>query len=258
MTGSEHQALVSLTDAGGGVAILRIERPDKANALDSATARELSVLLDEVASGGQARALVLTGAGPRFCAGGDLASVVDSGSLAGGIGDLVDAVGDVVRRLAASPMPVVAAVQGAVAGAGVGLALCCDAVVAAAGTRFVAAYSSVGLTPDCGTSWLLTQTVGPRRAQFFALHPRGLQAEEAQRWGMVDVVVEDAPVDAAVEIARSLAPVSPYVVKQTRRLMREAATVGFEASIADERATIIAALDQDGTVEALRARFAQS
>jgi enoyl-CoA hydratase/carnithine racemase len=75
---------------------------------------------------------------------------------------------------------------------------------------------------------------------------------------MVDVVVEDAPVDAAVEIARSLAPVSPYVVKQTRRLMREAATVGFEASIADERATIIAALDQDGTVEALRARFAQS
>jgi 2-(1,2-epoxy-1,2-dihydrophenyl)acetyl-CoA isomerase len=257
MTASGRAPLASLTDAAGGVAILRIERPEKANSLDIATARELSRLLDEVATRGRVRALVLAGAGARFCSGGDLASVVGAGSLSERLGELVDAVGDVVRRLAASRVPVVAAVQGAVAGAGVGLALCCDAVVAAAGTRFVAAYSSVGLTPDCGTSWLLTQTVGPRRAQLFALHARGLQAEEAQRWGIVDFVVDDgSPVDAALEMARSLAHVSPYAVGQTRRLMREAVTSGFEASIADERATIIAALGQDGTVEALRARFA--
>lgn len=180
------------------VAVVRLDHPP-ANALDTRTAVALAEALRSV---GSARAMVLTGTGRLFSGGGDLGSFLDGDTLVlETLSETAHAAAEVVRLLHSGP-PVVAALNGAVAGAGVGLALSCDLRISEPGVRFIGGFGALGLSPDTGTSYFLTRTVSRSRALRLLLDPAGIGAEQALAWGLVD---EIAPEGTVLEAARTVA-----------------------------------------------------
>ncbi|SFE40421.1 enoyl-CoA hydratase/isomerase family protein [Blastococcus tunisiensis] len=180
------------------IAVVRLDHPP-ANALDTETCEALAETLRSVAS---ARAIVLTGEGRLFCGGGDLGSFVDGEVLSvETLSETAHAGAEIVRALRAGP-PVVAALNGAVAGAGVGLAVSCDVRISAPGVRFVGGFGALGLSPDTGTSYFLPRTVSRSRALRLLLDPAGISANQALAWGLVD---EIAPEGTVLEAARTVA-----------------------------------------------------
>ncbi|MFJ9895577.1 enoyl-CoA hydratase/isomerase family protein [Streptomyces sp. NPDC091280] len=203
-----------------GVARIVLARPDRANALDLPTAHALGEAVREAADPG-VRAVVVSGAGGRFCAGGDLGSMLDAPDRPEYVAELATTLAEVFRELTALPKPVLAAVRGPVAGAGLALMLSCDVVVTAAEARFVLAYSGVGLTPDCGVSYLLPRAVGRQRALELALTGRVLSAPEALGWGLVTEVVADGDLDEHVgRLAARLAAGPAFALGQAKLLLR--------------------------------------
>ncbi|MEU2597300.1 enoyl-CoA hydratase-related protein [Streptomyces hirsutus] len=231
-----------------GVATITLARPEVSNSIDLATARSFGAAVDAVGADDAARVILLTGDGPRFCAGGDVAWVAGAADPASALLELANELDGVLHRLSALPKPVVASVQGAAAGAGLGVVLAADVVVSARSTRYLTAYAGVGLTPDCGVSWLLPRAVGQQRALELALTGRVLSADEAQDWGLVTTVVEDDELaTATAQVAAKLADASPYALGQTRRLIRSSYAVSRANSGADESRTVSVAV---GTAEA--------
>ncbi|MFJ9626921.1 enoyl-CoA hydratase/isomerase family protein [Streptomyces sp. NPDC101175] len=203
-----------------GVARIVLARPDRANALDLPTAHALGEAVREAADPG-VRAVVVSGAGGRFCAGGDLGSMLDAPDRPEYVAELATTLAEVFRELTALPKPVLAAVRGPVAGAGLALMLSCDVIVTAAEARFVLAYSGVGLTPDCGVSYLLPRAVGRQRALELALTGRVLSAPEALDWGLVTEVVADGDLDEHVgRLAARLAAGPVFALGQAKLLLR--------------------------------------
>ncbi|QIX25601.1 enoyl-CoA hydratase/isomerase family protein [Nocardioides sp. JQ2195] len=234
-----------------GVAHIELNRPEVSNAVDLPTAHAFDDAVKEAAADDAVRVVLLTGAGKRFCAGGDVASMVASdGDQSAYLLELAGALDGALQRLAALEKPVVAAVQGAVAGAGLGVMLSCDLVVAAPGTKFVIAYPGVGLTPDCGVSWLLPRAIGQQRALQMALTNRPIDSDRALDWGLVTEVGEQ---DRAVELAGELAAGSVFAFGQARRLVRGS----FESDRAsvgrDEAETIAKAVATDDAQRLLTA-----
>ncbi|KAF1052193.1 MAG: 1,2-epoxyphenylacetyl-CoA isomerase [Burkholderia gladioli] len=152
-------------DPATRVATITLDRPDKLNNFTRAMHAELTAALD-AAEAGEARALVLTGAGRGFCAGQDLADLDIAPGAQTDLGALIDAhFNPLVRRLQALPLPVIATVNGTAAGAGVNLALACDLVLAAKSASFIQSFVKIGLVPDSGGTWFLPQRVGFARAR---------------------------------------------------------------------------------------------
>jgi len=225
-----------------GVGRITLTRPEAANTVDLATARAFRDAVSAAAAD-EVRAVLLLGAGQRFCAGGDVRSFRAAQEPSAYLQDLATLMEAELRRLSELPKPVVAGVHGAVAGAGLAVMLNADLVVAARSTRFLTAYAAVGLTPDCGVSWLLPRAVGMQRALDLALTGRTLTADEARDWGLVTEVVDDARVqERAEEIAISLAQGPAWALGQTRRLIRASAEDSRQANADDEAATIATAL----------------
>lgn len=228
-------------DVTDGVGTVELNRPDAANALDLPLAERLGVVVEQLVAP-EVRAVLLVGAGRRFCAGGDVRTFGASDDPSAYVERLASTADRALLRLAELDKPVVAAVQGAVAGAGLAMMLHCDLVVAAAGTKFVAAYSSIGLTPDCGLSWLLPRAVGQQRALELLLTPRTLKAAEAHEWGLVTEVVDDSAVrDRGRALAASLAAGPAAAFGQARRLVRASYASSRSDTGADESRTIGAA-----------------
>lgn len=191
----------------GPVHTLTLNRPARRNALDLADRRELLAALRESGQDPECRAIVLTGAGEVFCAGGDIRSMSQDPDVAR---ERLAVVNDVARALVCSAKPVVAAVRGGAYGLGLGLAAACDYVVAAEDARFVASFAKIGLTADSGLSWSLAQRVGPARAKELILFAEDLDATEARRIGLVSEIVEGEKVAVrARERAERLAAASP-------------------------------------------------
>ncbi|MEP9362139.1 enoyl-CoA hydratase/isomerase family protein [Nocardioides sp. CN2-186] len=240
-----------------GVAVIELDRPDVANAFDLRAARAFGAAVD-AASKSEVRAISLTGRGARFCGGGDVASFTGPGGGASYMQLLATELEGHLRRLSALPTPVVAGVQGAVAGAGLALVLNADLTVAGASTRFAFAYPSIGLVPDCGVSWLLPRVIGKARAMEMALRGRVLTAEEALNWGLLTEVVDDDSVAArTAEVAREIAD-SPAAsaLGQTRRLLHEAWETERHLSAADEIKALVREYEGD-QAPALISRFLQ-
>lgn len=236
MNGTE---LVTYSIAGG-VAHLELNRPSASNAVDLPTAHALERAIEQASADTAIRAVLVTGAGKRFCAGGDVASFVAADDRAAHLEELATALDAALQKLAALDVPTVAAVQGAVAGAGLAVMLSCDLIVAAASTRFVTAYAGIGLTPDCGLSYLLPRAVGHQRALELFLSGRVLTASEALERGLVTEVQDDSQARGrGEELARSLALGPTFALAQAKRLVR----TGWEATRADvgrEEAIVIA------------------
>lgn len=180
-----------LHETDGAVATITLNRPDVLNALDDALACALLEAVERAGADPQVRAVVITGAGRGFSSGADLASVtpdvaIDLGAL------LRQRYHPLILAIRSMPKPVVCAVNGAAAGAGMSIALAGDIVLAARSAWFVQAFVKIGLVPDAGSTWLLPRLVGEARARALALLGERIDAETAQRFGMIWQVFDDA------------------------------------------------------------------
>jgi len=229
-----------LVSQSGAVRTITLNRPAALNSFTAAMHAELLPALNAAAEDTAVRAVVVTGAGRGFCAGQDLndpAMVVQ--------GDQAD-VGAVIERfyrplatrVRTMPVPVIAAVNGVAAGAGVNFALCCDFVVAARSASFIQAFSKIGLVPDCGGTWLLPRLVGRARALGLAMTGDKLPAEEAVRIGMIWQCVDDAALpDTVMALANRLAAMPSQALAETRRVIDAAMPMEFSDAITLEADT---------------------
>jgi 2-(1,2-epoxy-1,2-dihydrophenyl)acetyl-CoA isomerase len=204
----------------GPLVRLRLIRPDAANTIDLAFAQELEEAAS-VCAEKSVRAVLLTAEGPRFCGGGDLKSFASQADVGAHIRDVTYHLHRGIAVLTEMAAPVVAAVRGAAAGAGLGLVCAADIVIAASSTRFVMAYTAVGLSPDGSTSFFMPQLVGPRRALDMALTNRPMGVDEALACGLVSRVAEDSALDDEAEaLAAQLAAGPTVAFGRAKRLVR--------------------------------------
>lgn len=208
-----------LFERGDGVARITLNRPDRLNSFTQAMHGELRDALGKL---GDARVVVLTGAGRGFCAGQDLNDRAVAPGEAVDLGETVEECWNpLIRTLAALPQPMIARVNGVAAGAGANIALACDIVVAANSARFIQSFSALGLVPDSGGSWHLPRLVGQARALGLALTGEPLPAEQAADWGLIWKAVDDEALDAEVDaIAGKLASLPPLGLAAIKAIVR--------------------------------------
>ena len=244
-----------LLDISAGVARLTLNRPDAGNAVSLALAQGLHDAVLRCAGDRTVRSVLVSGAGPRFCVGGDLAEFADKGDdLAAHLREVTSYLHMALSGLARLDAPVVAAVQGSAAGAGMSLACACDLVVAGESAKFVMAYTRIGLSPDGSGTWFVPRLVGWRRAAELMLTNRALDSSEASRWGIVTSVVPDDEVGAAAEaLATELASGPTRAFGSVKRLLALSATESLETQMQHETEEIAAnAAGHDGR-EGMRA-----
>lgn len=233
-----------LFDVSGGLARITLNRPERLNAVDPVAIARWRAIAEEVARRDDIGAIVLDASGRAFCAGGDVRAMSElAEASAGSPGAVITALADEIhaghRLLREGGVPIVAAVQGPVAGGGLGFMLVADLIVASERATFSSRYSDIGLTPDCGVSWLLPEAVGARRALELVLTSRTLTAPEALDWGLVtEVVAPDALEARAVELARGWLDGATAAFGEAKRLVRAGAGRSFAESLDDEARTI--------------------
>jgi 2-(1,2-epoxy-1,2-dihydrophenyl)acetyl-CoA isomerase len=222
------------------IAFLTLIRPEAANTIHLPFARELLTAAFAIEAAG-ARAVVLHGQGKNFCFGGDLKGMIASGGEVNTyLSELTATLHAAIVHLARLNAPVIAAVNGSAAGAGMGLVLAADYAIAARSAKFVAAYTAVGLTPDASCTFLLPRAVGYKRAMELLLTNRVLDAEEALDWGLVNEVVDDDQLArAAAACAARFAAGPSESFGAVKRLMAESEP-GLEAHLGRESRSIAA------------------
>jgi 2-(1,2-epoxy-1,2-dihydrophenyl)acetyl-CoA isomerase len=173
-----------------GVATITLNRPDKLNSFNRDMALLLQEKLDECASQHSIRCVLITGAGKGFCAGQDLAEVVDPNGP-GMQRILSEHYNPIITRIRNLPKPVVAAVNGVAAGAGANIALACDIVIAVQSASFIQAFSKLGLIPDSGGTFMLPRLIGWQKASAIMMMGDKISAAQAEQWGMIYKVLPD-------------------------------------------------------------------
>lgn len=255
-----------LCERDGAVATLVLNDPGRRNALSEAMGEALLAQVTRLARDSALRAVILTGAGPNFCAGGDLEMLEARGREAAASADPARAaVRDAMRGFYARflslcdlPCPIVAALHGAAIGAGLCLALACDLRLVASGTRLGLNFTRLGLHPGMGATWLLPRLVGPAAAAELLYTGRALPAEEAVRMGLASrVLAPEALLPAARELAAEIAASAPLAVRGVKRSLRRSPgaeledQLGFEAAL---QAQSLATRDAREGIAALRER----
>lgn len=180
-------------EVANNVATITFNRPEAANAMDPLMAKEFGAAAIDADDDPAVRAIVLTGAGKMFCAGGDLGAFAQAGDGTRKL--LMQMTGDLhlgLSRLARSKAPVVGAVNGTAAGAGFSLVMACDLAIAAESAVFTMAYTRAGLSPDGSSTYYMPRKIGDRRTRELMLTNRLLSSQEALDWGIVNQVVADA------------------------------------------------------------------
>jgi len=240
-----------LLDVSGGVGTVTLNRPRQLNALNQAAADQLVQVVSHVASREDIQVVLLTAAGRSFCAGGDVFEMAEAADPSAVLADLVGSVNAAVAALTELDKPIVAAVQGAVAGAGIGVMLTADVIIAADDARFAAGYAKVGLSPDGGTATMVPAAIGLQRALDFYLNARTIGALLALEWGMITEIVDAGELARAAEDrAQLFAAGAASALGQTRRLLRAAVNRELASGFGDEAATIVR---QAGTRYAMEA-----
>jgi enoyl-CoA hydratase len=244
---TDRSRAVLVERAAPAVVQITLNRPRRRNAMNHALLDGVFRALDDLREDHSCRVIVLTGAGPAFCAGLDLAEGVqlpdagDLGRAAGGM-RVQQYIAQLIPRLRAQPQPVIAAVNGAASGGGLALALGADIRIAAASARFNVAFIKMGLSAcDIGTSWMLPRLVGASRAYELMLTGRFADAAEAERIGLVtQVVPDDGLLPAALAEAELILANGPFGVRMTKEVMWSQLEVGsLQAGIDLENRTQI-------------------
>jgi 2-(1,2-epoxy-1,2-dihydrophenyl)acetyl-CoA isomerase len=205
--------------ADRAIARITLNRPDR---LNSFTAQMHEELRDALGNLGEARVVILTGAGRGFCAGQDLNDRAVAPGEKVDLGKTVtECWNPLVRTLTSLPQPVIARVNGVAAGAGANVALACDIVVAAKSAKFIQSFSAIGLIPDSGGTWALPRLVGQARALGLALTGDPLPAEKAEEWGLIWKAADDEMLDTEVDaIANKLASLPPLGLAAIKDMIR--------------------------------------
>ena len=243
----------------GHVAHIALNRPDAANGLSMEMARELLAASLVCRGDAAVRAVLLTGRGRFFCAGGDLKGFVEHAeTLYAFVKELTTHLHAAIANFARMRAPLLIAVNGAAAGAGFSLAAAGDLVLAARSAKFSMAYTAAGLVPDGSSSWYLPRVIGLRRTQELMLSNRRLSAEEALDWGIVTRVVDDAELaEEAARLARQLADGPTQAFGAVKKLLALSSESSLEAQLEHESQAIAeAAITADGR-EGVAAFFAK-
>ena len=236
-----------------GVVTITLRRPEKKNAADAAMWNELLDEFRTIASSGDDRAVVLTGAGGNICSGADLWQ---------GSGDeppphqltAMRHISDVCLALHRIPQPTVAKVRGVAVGAGLNMALSCDLVVSSDNARFSEIFAKRGLSIDFGGSWLLPRLVGMQRAKELTLLGDIIDADQAREMGLVNRVLPDEELDAFVDDwAARLAGGPPIALAMSKRLLNNSMHVTLEEALDDEGLSQTVNFGTKDTVEAIQA-----
>lgn len=226
---TEYQNL--LTEEVGGVLTIRLNRP-KANAFDGVMVDELLKILKRAAADDEIRCLVLTGAGRVFSAGQDVGIIAERQGAISFRQHLQQTYNRVILRMRRLEKPIVGAINGAAAGAGLGVALATDLRVAAESARFVFGFTGIGLSADSGTSLILPLLVGLTKATEMAFTNAPLAADQALAYGLVNRVVPDSELAAAAaEMAASLASGPTRALGLTKRAFNRAILEGLEQTL---------------------------
>jgi len=242
-TGSDELLVES---DGDHVAVITLNRPERRNALSNGIYEGLAAVLPHIASMPEIRVVMLTGAGGAFCAGGDVKGMNER-NVAGSSRSTEEAVADLRMRQRAIvlgmrnlPQPIVAAIPGPVAGAGLSIAMAADLRLASDNALVVTAFSSVGASGDFGGSWLLSQLVGPAKAkELYFLSPR-LSAAEALDLGIVNrVMAQDSFVGDARQFCQELAERPPLALRYMKENFQRAESVTLAEALDAEAAAMV-------------------
>lgn len=231
-----------LYEQDGTLLTITMNRPDKLNAVTDVMLGEMNDAFKQVEKDQSVRVVVLTGAGRGFCAGADLAAAQsrsDNGHFDFGH-HLRTTLNPLVTRIRTLPKPVIAAINGVAAGAGMSIALACDITIAAESATFLQAFVKIGLIPDSGSTWLLPRLVGAARAMDLMLTGRKITAKEALEWGMINQVAEDAQLGTVVRaLAQEFAAAPTATIGYIKRAVEYAnfhsleEALDYEADIQD-------------------------
>ncbi|MFX1677082.1 enoyl-CoA hydratase-related protein [Paraburkholderia sp. A2WS-5] len=248
-----------LATHANGVATLTFNRPDALNALSEAVAVELCTRLERLTQEPAVRAIVLTGAGRAFMAGGDVHAMRAALELSAArrertIGKLVRHAQRAVELISHSAKPVMASVNGTAAGFGLSLVAACDVAIAAADATFTSAYNRLGTSPDGGATFTLPRLMGARTAAEWLYLDERYSAEDALRVGLVNWVVPAAELaKATIERAARLAALSPAAFSHTKHLISDAPRHTLGAQLVAEQRAFLACAAQGDFREGTRA-----
>jgi len=218
----------------GNVLIIKLDRPDKLNAFTDEMHVSLRAAMEAARDDETCRVILLTGSGRAFCAGQDLGdrdprTMDGSPDLEQTLSKFYHPLLKLIRDM---PKPVICAVNGVAAGAGANVALACDIVLAGESARFIQAFSKIGLIPDAGGTWSLTNLIGPARARAIAMTAVPVPAQQAADWGMIyQVWPDDELMHEAMKLARDLANGAALGLAHTKQLIQAASTNTFDEQI---------------------------
>lgn len=237
------------------VLVLTLSNPGLRNALGPEIYAPAMAAFADVERDATIRAVILTGADGVFCAGGDLNRLLGNRAKPPQVqADSIDALNGLTAAITGCSRPVIAAVEGFAAGAGMSLALACDLVTAGSGAKFVMAYVKVGLSPDGGGSWLASRALPRQAAAELMLEGGAWPATRLHALGVVNTLVDDGQaLDAAHRHADRIAALSPHAVARIKRLIAAAADAPLAAQFVAERESFVACLHHDDGGEAISA-----
>ena len=242
-----------ISERRGAVAVLTLNNPDKLNALGGSLVADLGEALDAAGAEAGVRAIVLTGAGKGFCSGAQLGT--ETFAAGGRIGGWMrGSINPLIAKFRASPLPIVNAINGPAAGAGFGIALAGDIVIAARSARFVLSFVRLGAALDGGTTVFLQRSIGAARTRALALLGEFLSAETAAEWGLIWKVVDDADLMAeAMATAEKLADGPPVALALIKAQVEAAWSLPIAAALDDEAAAQSRAFATEDLREGARA-----
>jgi len=247
-----------LCERDGDVAILSFNISQRLNPLTIPLQQALRAQLARLRDDGEVGAVVLTGVGKAFCVGADLGSMgtTDGGSLGQRTADMMEALSNrLIEDLRSMPFPVVSAVNGPAAGAGVGVALAADVVLVARSAYFYLPFMPrLGIVPDLGTTWFLERLVGRARAVGMSLLGERLSGEQAAQWGLVWACVDDAELRTqAVAVAQRLARLPAHAAKEIRAVYESAASQSLVGQMRHEAGRQRELIDRPEFAEGVKA-----
>lgn len=226
---------VLIVEREAPIAIVTLNRPDQRNALSAELRLAIGEAFRTLEADPEIRAVVLTGAGPAFCAGMDLKEIGGGGEGVSGYELSVAGQTEMREGIAGFSGPVIAAVNGAAATAGFELALACDLIFASRDARFLDTHARVGMLPGWGLSQRLPRLIGIARAKEVSLSGNALTAERAYEWGLANRVCEpETLVDEACALARDMCSCVPDVMEGVKRLIDEGHSMLFDDAMAHE------------------------
>ena len=234
----------------GEISTLTLNRPQSFNAINSAMASAFLTTINAVSARPETRVLIVQGAGKAFMAGGDVAQFEQAPETV--LPEILEPMHNAMKALTELPIPVLASVRGAVAGAGLSLMLACDLVIASETCKVSFAYTKLGASCDLGCSWALPRVVGMRKALEIVLLAEPISADEAKTLGLINQLVADTELAERTQLlAQRLADSAPIALAELKQLLRQSHQRSFSAQLEAERQSFTKCLASQDFKEAV-------